>query len=139
MKKNGIIKRLEDSRSLLLSKRFEGSLLVTLVAVAASSKLENPGLNDKDAFVSYLEGSIVSRVSAEFRGEVHSLSYILYKWLRCNLVHEADIPPDINFVKSSDDGLFVRAGGAPSYTLLISENLIDKLVDIIKHKTIDKN
>ena len=56
------------------------------------------------------------------------LSTGLYKWLRCELVHEAGLPIDIQFeVDDARRGL--RAGGAPAFTLLLTTGWFHKLLE----------
>lgn len=54
-----------------------------------------------------------------------------YTWMRCQLVHEAALPPDLwvdhHFADSSS--LSIRAGGPPEHTVLISPAWLQHLAD----------
>lgn len=132
----GINERLEDANILRVHGRLQGALLSALVAVAASSRIANPKMKDREAFECYLEGTALTRIKVEFRGSLQPLTYIFYKWLRCTLVHEATLPIDIAFVENDDNGLFVRAGGAPSFVLQLSKNWIDELCTVVRIRTV---
>jgi hypothetical protein len=66
------------------------------------------------------------RISVEYRGECHPVEHILYKWFRCELVHEGAIPVDIEFMP--EDTIGVRAGGAPEYVLKLTHGWFHHLV-----------
>ena len=130
-----IVARIEDAQLLWHSGRHEGAFLSALIAVAATSRLRFPdrkAMNDGDAFEAFLKSTHDVRLSVEFRGELHSIERIFYKWLRCELVHEAKLPVDIEFFR---DGvcrtLSVRAGGAPEFKLRLSEGWFQHLVGLV--------
>ena len=53
---------------------------------------------------------------------------MLYKLLRCQLVHEADLPSDVEFLDDlPEEQAAVRAGGAPEYVLKLSPGWFHKL------------
>jgi hypothetical protein len=118
--------RLTDAELLWAAGRREGALLLTMVAVAASARLAHPGLADRDCFVTFLKTRHSWTISVEFRGEQWDLDALFYKWLRCQLVHEAGLPVDIR-IDNSLTGLEVRAGGAPEFLLLIAPGWFDYL------------
>jgi len=68
-------------------------------------------------------------LKVEFRDEVHTIPHILYKWFRCELVHEAALPIDIEFIES--DELSIRAGGAPEYILKISHGWFHWIINAV--------
>jgi hypothetical protein len=101
-----------------------------MIAVAATARHRYPdrkALKDGEAFKQFLTDVMSVRLSVEYRGECHPIEYIFYKWLRCELVHEGGLPIDIEFMPP-DDGLSVRAGGAPEYVLKISRGWFHHLV-----------
>lgn len=42
------------------------------------------------------------RISVEFRGELHSLERVFYKWMRCELVHDGGLPVDLQFNEDAE-------------------------------------
>ncbi len=87
--------RVEDALFLWENGRLEGAFLNILVAVAASSKLRFPRKKDKVSFEKFLEESTTVKLSVEFRGQLYPIEHILYKWFRCELLHEGQIPIDV--------------------------------------------
>ena len=116
----GIRNRVTDALLLFENGRHEGAFLNALVAVAATARRasHDPHASDRECFESFLDNQSGPKISVEYRGECHKLSHILYKWLRCELVHEGGVPIDIEFIDSND--CVVRAGGAPEYILQLS-------------------
>ena|SRR5438128_1369457 len=115
-----IRQRIDDATYLWDSGRREGAFLSALIAVAAMSRRKYPQKGDREAFEQFLKDGCAARVSVEFRGELHPVEHIFYKWLRCELVHDAGIPIDIQFMADDGPGLSLRAGGAPEYVLKLS-------------------
>jgi hypothetical protein len=70
------------------------------------------------------------QISVEFRGEQCPIEHLLYKWVRCELMHNAAVPLDIEIDDQLGPGLTVRAGGAPEYLLKLSPGWFDFLVDL---------
>jgi len=71
-------------------------------------------------------------VEVEFRNEMHRLEHILYKWLRCELVHTGEIPTDIQFIpQEAHFTLTIRGGGKPDCVLQLSENLFELLIHAV--------
>lgn len=118
--------RLVDAQHLWAAGRREGALLSIMVVVAASARRAYPDLSDRDAFVTYLTSHHARTISVEFRGELWDLDALFYKWLRCELVHEAGFLVDIR-IHDALGGLEIRAGGAPGYLLLIAPGWFDFL------------
>jgi hypothetical protein len=57
---------------------------------------------------------------------------LLWKWLRCELVHEAGLPVDIQLTPITAVGeLSARAGGAPRYGLQLSEAWLHHALDVV--------
>lgn len=117
-----IREQLDDASFLAEQGRYKGALTILMLAVAASSRRtfpkgikskENPKvkMEDQEAFTLFLGGRIrkilfrdyggpeegESGLSVEFRGVHHDVSYILYKFYRCELVHGGELPKDVEF------------------------------------------
>ena len=124
--------RIQDAVMLWENGRREGAFLSALIAVAATSRrryLDRQAVRDREAFERFLTDAISVRLSVEYRGECHAIEHVLYKWLRCELVHEGGLPVNIEFL--ADDGLSVRAGGAPEYVLKISRGWFRHLINSV--------
>lgn len=74
----------------------------------------------------------------EFRGELWAPAALFYKWFRCQLIHEGELPIDAEFVNSGKQ-LFVRAGDAPRPPLQISYEWFWVLVRAVKEASINKD
>lgn len=120
--------RTNDARFLWDQRRRESALLLALVAVAARARLQHPKLGDRERFVRTLEDAMSARISVEFRGRQHPIEELLYKWLRCELVHSGGIPQDIVIDDALAPGLSLRAGGAPEYVLKLSPGWFEHLI-----------
>jgi hypothetical protein len=125
--------RVGDALLLWERQHHEGALLFALTAVAATSRRRYPDrkVADRDAFERFLTSAHTVRLSVEFRGECHPIEHILYKWFRCELVHEGGLPVDIEFTSSLGSGLSVRAGGAPAFKLLLSHGWFQHLLQAV--------
>lgn len=119
-----IREQIEDVKLLMGAGRFKGALTILMSAIAASSRkalpkkqtksIENPGsdMGDGEAFKYFLGGRICrimagdplsrefgfSGFSFSYRGNNYSLEHILYKFFRCELIHNGDIPEDVIFL-----------------------------------------
>jgi hypothetical protein len=114
-------RRVEDANVLWRLGRREGAFILALVAVGAAARRAHPTLHDRAAFETYLLSQRRWRMSAEYRGEQMPVETILYKLLRCQLVHEAGMAADVQFLDGvPDDEFALRAGGAPEYVLKVS-------------------
>lgn len=104
---------------------YEESLVITLLGVAAASKLHYPRKSDRCAFNAYLKDKLTEIIS-RYLGDIpmpgvvtgcpvgaQSLEDILYKNLRCNLVHELVFPDNVELRDASDmsSPIEVRADG----------------------------
>lgn len=124
--------RIDDALFLWKNGRKEGAFLSALVAVASTSKRIFPAVGDRDAFEKFLTSIHSVRISVEYRGELHTIEHIFYKWLRCELVHEGGLPADIEFMlDQKPSALIVRAGGAPEFILKLSEGWFHFLVNSV--------
>jgi hypothetical protein len=123
--------RIDDALLLWREGRREGAFLMALVAVAARARQEHPRpIRDRDAFERFIRSRFRPSVSVEFRGGLQPLEYVFYKWMRCTLVHEGELPVDLQFKEDAEPGeTSVRAGGAPEYVLLVSPGWFDQLIE----------
>lgn len=140
--------RVEDAAILYSIGRPEGSLLAVLIAIAATSRrrrpkgtasVRNPGalMGDGEAFEAFLNDEMerISRVinfNVEFRGHLHRIEHIFYKWLRCDLAHEATMPSDVAF-EPDPKPTVTRTGVRNDGTLVLSHGWLDGLVDAVIH------
>jgi hypothetical protein len=120
--------RLEDAKLLWANGRREGAFLVALIAVAATARRRYPRLGDRESFEKFLVDSHAVRINIEFRGAIHPIEHILYKWFRCALVHEGKLPIDIELIAETEPGMSVRAGGAPDYLFKLGEGWFQHLI-----------
>ncbi len=122
-----------DARLLYANGRKEGALLSVLVAVAATARKRYPfgTKKDGDAFTSFLGEELtkvlrIGTYNVKFRGEMITLQDLLYKFVRCNLTHEAVIPDDIVFEKGDALKVSVDEG-----CITLSDRWIDVLTTVI--------
>jgi hypothetical protein len=89
--------RIEDALLLYQSGRYEGAFLNALVAIAATARLEDPNhtMRDGEYCEAFLDKQHRNVIKIEFRGELHTVPHIFYKWFRCELVHEGGLPMDV--------------------------------------------
>jgi len=128
---SGIKDRIEDALFLWDTGRHESAFLMALIAVSAVSRQTYPKMKDRQAFVQFLTEADSVRISVEYRGEIQTMEHILYKWLRCQLVHEGAIPVDIQFVLDEEQGaMSVRAGGAPEFILKLGTGWFHHLIAV---------
>jgi len=125
-----IREQVEDATFLAQHDRYVGALTTLMLAVAASSRrtfpkgtksLEKPTeeMSDREAFTLFLGGRIRkilfgdfggpdegnSGISVGFRGRQHDVAYILYKFYRCELVHDGELPEDVEFTAPHVDAV----------------------------------
>jgi hypothetical protein len=106
---DGVHARLEDAKVLYDAGRIEGALLMTLVAVAATSRRRYPDtkkMGDKEAFTTFVRDEIWRLVkehsdTVQYNGGM-PIEDFLYKYLRSNLLHEGELPSDIFSVRKED-------------------------------------
>lgn len=123
--------RLNDADLLRAHGRGEGALLNILVAVAALARQRHPALGDRAGFEALLREYHNWTIEVEFRGTLVNTDHLLYTWLRCHLVHEATLPPDIRIDHDFADpaSLSIRAGGPPEHTVLLSPGWLNHLTE----------
>ena len=130
----GIQDRVEDALLLWEKGRRSGAFLLALIAVAATARKRYPELKDRECFERFLTDSHAARLSVEYRGVCQMVEHIFYKWLRCQLIHEADLPVDIQFMEEKHKGtMSVRAGGAPEYILKIGIGWFDHMIHCVRN------
>lgn len=112
--------RIEDCMVLLAAERPHGALLSLLVAAAATSRRRYPdptpsrrkpgkAMRDGEAFETFLHDEMpkicrVQNYNIRFRGVSHRLEHVLYKWLRCELVHAATLLTDVRIIPDPEPG-----------------------------------
>lgn len=152
-----IKEQVEDAVFLAEHGRHLGALTILLLAVAASSRKVFPeGVNsliypnhkmrDWEAFETFLAKRIKdvlfndrgpyvttkSGISVGFRNTQHDLTEILYKYYRCKLVHEGELPEDIEFGPlGAADNEGVSLSITENNTLIINYGLIDLLIKVV--------
>lgn len=130
---SGIHRRVEDALFLWSSGRHESAFLLALIAVAAIARRRYPQDKDREAFERFLRDTQLRVGHVEFRRGLEPLEHIFYKWLRCQLVHEGSLPPDIQFMPEKEDGwMSLRAGGAPEYLLKVGHNWFHHMIGSVK-------
>jgi hypothetical protein len=125
--------RLEDAELLWKSGRLEGAFVLALVAVSATARRKFPRpIGDQQAFEDFLDQGWFKKMHVEYRGELHQIRHIFYKWFRCELIHEGKLPVDVEIIPDSKPGVLgIRAGGAPEYILHVSQGWFHELVGTV--------
>ena len=133
--------RIDDAKVLWESNRLEGAFLLALVAVAATARRQSPNQKgDKQVFEDFLRQGLFERLSVEYRGDLHPVYHIFYKWFRCELVHEGSLPVDVEFMPDPEPGMLsIRAGGAPEYVLKVSRGWFQELVHVVTTAEVNKD
>ena len=114
----GVQARVEDAGVLADKGRYEGALLMLLIAVASTSrkryprgtpskKNPNKKMYDREAFTTFLRDEIWRLVKEHsdfvvYRGKQRPIEEFLYKYLRCQLVHEGHTPVDLYPMRDGD-------------------------------------
>jgi hypothetical protein len=109
-----IAKRIKKAESDLVAQDHENALLQALIGVAGTSRKRypSPQFGDREAFERFLRDdfnrkiqpniSIRGPFQVTYNGEPHTLEHVLYKFVRCELIHEAGLPPNIRFVPPAE-------------------------------------
>jgi hypothetical protein len=136
----GVRKRVEDAELLWREGQAEGSLLMALIAASATARRKYPKLKDGEGFERLLLDARRWRLSLEFRGDQVPIERLLWKWLRCELVHEAGLPVDIELTPIAAVGeLSARAGGAPNHELQLSEAWLHHVLDVVIYDPVNQD
>ena len=132
--------RIGDAQLLWNAGRREGAFVSVLIAVAATARCKFPNeKSDRQAFEAFLRQGWFERLSVEYRGEVHPVYHILYKWFRCELIHEGSLPIDVEFMPDPEPGMLaIRAGGAPEHILKVSYGWFHELVHAVTSADVNK-
>ncbi|MEZ8704136.1 hypothetical protein AB6D74_20035 [Vibrio cyclitrophicus] len=153
--------QVEDAIFLKENGRHLGALTNLVLAVAASSRktfpkgtksFENPKkeMKDWEAFTLFIGGRIRkilfgdfggpetgnSGISVNFKGKQHDVAYILYKYYRCELIHEGELPEDIEFKPSENEQVSTGNSGLSisiscGNTMVLDYGWIDLLVNAV--------
>lgn len=140
----GVYARIEDAGVLADSGRFEGALLMLLVAVAATARKRYPlgtpsarrpkqKMGDREAFILFLRDEMWRLVREHsdvvlFRGRKRPIEDFLYEFLRCELVHNAIVPGDLQPLRTEDLLTFDLPDGS---RVGFSKLLLARLNDVI--------
>ncbi|MDT3230881.1 hypothetical protein [Pseudomonas sp. rhizo25] len=147
-----IKQQIDDAIFLFENKRYQGCLSLVMLAIGASSKkvFPYPPHRDNYAFEQFLGSRIASvlwghrlgdgvgnsRVMFTFRGEDHLIEHILYKYYRCALVHEGELPNDVIFSPSvgmpespGSQGVLVASGS----NMVLDYNWLEVLIRCVTH------
>jgi hypothetical protein len=122
--------RIEDARFLWDRGRRGSGLLLACAAVAARARREHPDAGDGDGFRRLIRESLSIELSVEFRGQLRPIEQLLYKWVRCELMHTAAVSVDIEVDDQLGEELALRAGGAPEHVLKLSPGWFDFLISV---------
>jgi len=121
-----IQQRLEDAQFLYENGRREGALLSVLIAVAATARRRYPRpIKDQDAFQRFVGEEMqtitraatggtgsVRNINVNYLGRMLPLQKVLYKYVRCELAHEAGLPESVEF------------DPAPGFRISVSEDKV---------------
>jgi len=134
--------RIKDAQILYANGQEEGALLSVLIAVAATSRKRYPRdkMSDKDAFIKFVGEEMktitgcVQNFNIKFRNKVMPLQNLLYKFIRCELAHEAQLPEDIIFEPGNSLKVSVTDN-----CITFSDGLIDGLCRAVCNATENKD
>lgn len=96
---------IEDAKLLWEAKRKGSAFALILIAFAATARRRYPKpIKDNDSFKRFIQdglptilGTFDTSLTLPFRGESKSIEDILYHELRCQLLHEGELPDSIVF------------------------------------------
>lgn len=129
--------RLEDARVLKSLGRTEGAFIQVLIAAAATSRkrYDFGTWDDGEAFKNFaydemgvITGGPMYNVAFPFQGKTTPLEDILYHHLRCQLVHEGEMPNTIVFLAPAPDRGFALRLADP---LGVSESIVETLATAV--------
>jgi hypothetical protein len=122
--------RIADARFLWGRRRRVSALPLACVVVAARARRQFSDAGDGEGFRRLIGESLPVTLSAEYRGRQELVQHLLYKWIRCELIHTGAAPLDIEIDDQLGSGLALRAGGAPEYVLKLSTGWFDFLIAV---------
>ncbi len=141
----GPFARIEDAGVLADAGRFEGALLMLLVAVAATARKRYPKgtmskmnpnnkMGDRESFTLFLKDEMWQIVKGNsevvhFRGQKKTIEDFLYKFLRCELVHTATMPIDLEPRRQADLLTFELPDGS---RIGFSKLLLARLNEVVR-------
>jgi len=141
--------RVEDACVAYAVGRPEAALTLVLAAVGATSRRRRPAgtpsvrhagseMGDGEAFEAFLWEEMprickVQNYNVAYRGKMHRMERVLYKWFRCELFHAAALPADLRFEPDPRPGVTRVAVEKASGGLLLTHGWIDGLVDAVVH------
>lgn len=114
-------------------EEYQESLVLAILGIAATSKLHYPREKDRKAFESYVKDKLTEITSrylydAYIPGKVDewkigdsSLQSVLYKSLRCNIIHELKFPDNIKLCCPTQMNKAFEVG--PDETITFSNRL----------------
>lgn len=158
-----IREQVQDASFLAQHGRYIGALTTLMLAIAASSRRTFPKgiksrkepkkeMSDPEAFTLFLGGRIrkilfgdfggpdegTSGISVGFRGKEHDIALILYKYYRCELVHDGELPEDVEFIVARQPASGLTVGNrdlqvsiSAGDKLALDHGWIDLLVDAV--------
>lgn len=127
-----IRRHIEDAQFLWKNGRRESAFLLAVVAAAGTARKEFPEQGDRTAFEMFVAQIRPYRLSVHYRDKLRPIEEILYKWLRCVLVHEAEWPIDIEIVLDPSPGLStIRSASGNDERLQISESWFHDLLYVV--------
>ncbi len=144
--------RIEEAIILQQIGRFEGALTSVLIAVASTSRLRRPqgSASETEAFTLFLQEEHESIYGTECNmqgtmpirephnpttpARTRTIPNILYRYLRCTLVHEAGVPSNIGFVESSPNILSMSYDHT-SGKFIFSTSWLERLIDVVVYSS----
>ena len=132
--------RIEDASVLWKSERLEGAVTMVLIAVAATVRKRYPRpMQDRTAYKRFVRDELQKitngpdrNVDFFYDGDPHvSLEEIVYKFLRCELLHEARLPENITLtqpVKGDGKPFGKSPDGSPYDGKLLNELVLNDVL-----------
>ena len=129
--------RIRDAQLLYANKHYDGALLSVLVALAATARKRYPRdqcYGDKEAFTRFFKEEFYRVSPLKVGGDTVlevgdrrvTFQDFLYEYMRCSLVHEAELPADVRFEPPLDR--FRITAGKP---VIMSHGVLTYLIEIV--------
>ena len=139
--------RINEALEKLQKKDYENSLIQICIALDATSKKEYPNLGPSKRYKKFIKDNMgfitkVAFAKLEIQstpkfmlsdGTAHELQDILYKILRCTLLHEGKLNKLIIIVEQN------QIGSSPSGMFIFSVNLITSLLFLVIGSEMNKD